>query len=315
MAANKSAEIKVGIVTISAIIIFILGLSFARGCNVSVSQKTLKFRFNSSGGLQVSNPVVVNGVRRGVVTSVVNDKGSVLINAIIDETGDIMSDATAKISILEITGGKKIELNPGKFKHNFDINNEIPGVNSFDLGDLVTTAGDMSTDLIHILHRLDTLTDKMNEMFTKNNLAEKINNIVVNADVIMTDTKNILNQNEENINTTLKNVKLITTDLKKDYSKYEPRLDTLMTNLESALKSVKKLLVRADTSLEGVNLLLADAKGLTTDIRTGQGLVSRLIYDKVLSTKIDSTLKSVDDFLNLIKQYGVNVNLRLGTRP
>jgi len=312
---NKSAEIKVGIVTITAIIIFIIGLSFARGCNVSVSQKTLKFRFNNSGGLQVANPVVVNGVKRGIVTSVINDKGSVLVEATIDDAGDIMSDASAKISILEITGGKKIELSPGKFKHNFDINKEIPGVNSFDLGDLVTTVGDMSADAINLLHRIDTLSDRMNQLFRKNNIIDKINNIVVNADIIMTDAKNMLEQNQENISITMKNMKLITTDLKKDYSKYEPRLDTLMTNLETALKSVKKLLVKADTSLTGVNLLLADTKGLTSDIRNGQGLISKLIYDKDLSMKVDSTLKTVEEFLLLVKQYGINVNVRLGTRP
>ena len=315
MINNKSAEIKVGIVTLSAIIIFIVGLSFARGCNVSVSQKTLKFRFNNSGGLQVSNPVVVNGVRRGTVTSVLNDKGSVLVEATIDDASDIMSDASAKISILEITGGKKIELNPGKFKHNFDISKEIIGINGFDLSDLVMTVGDMSADAVKLLHRIDTLSEKINLLFNKNNLIEKINNIVVNADIIMSDAKNMIKENEDNINVTLKNVKSITNDLKKDYSQYEPRLDTLMTNLESSLKSVKMLLVKADTSLTGVNILLADAKGLTSDIRNGQGLISKLIYDKTLSMKVDSTLKNVEDFLNMIKQYGVNVNLRLGTRP
>jgi hypothetical protein len=40
-----------------------------------------------------------------------------------------------------------------------------------------------------------------------------------------------------------------------------------------------------------------------------------MLYDKQLGARLDSAINDLYDFLLVIKQNGVNVNLRLGTRP
>lgn len=315
MVTKKSTEIKVGIVSIIALLVFIIGMSFARGCNVNVSTHTLKLRFKNSSGLQVANPVVINGVKRGTVSSVKNDNGSVLIEANLDKVDDIKSDAIAKITILEITGGKKVEINPGKSNQVFDLSKEVPGISTMDLADMIVAAGDLSVLASSLLSRLDSLGERVNYMFNKGKLVEKVVNIANNADIVMNDARNLLQNNNENINATLKNIKYLTSELRTSYDKYEPRLDKILSSLETSLQQAKSTLSVADTGLKNLNFLLTDVRSMVTDIKTGNGLVSRLIYDKVLSSKVDSTLQNVDDLIQFIKLYGVNVNLRLGTRP
>ncbi len=315
MVNQRRTEIKVGLVTLAALLILIIGISLARGCSVSINQRTVKFRFDRSGGLQVSNPIVVNGVHRGIVNIVKNDAGSVYIEGTIDFSDDVFDDASAKISILEITGGKKIELNPGRSGKKFDFEKEIPGKNSADIGDLVAFVGDLSTDAVILVHRMDTLMAKFNELLVDKKLGEKLNNIATNADIMLTDAKSMLAINKENINITLKNVRILTESLGKDYKKYEPRLDTLLTNLTQTLNEAKKTIVKADTSLTSINSILADAKNITNEIITGRGTLSRLIYDPNLSAKMDSTITQLAILVKQIQDYGVNVNLRLGTRP
>lgn len=161
---QKKNELKVGLVSIAAIILLIIGITLGRGFSVSVSNQTIKFRFPNSGGIQLTSPVVINGVKRGSVSYIKNDKGSVLIEASIDDISDLHDDATAKITILEITGGKKIEINPGNASKNFDINKEIPGVTAADLSDLVTLGGEMVYDMKFLLKKLDTVSTTLTRM-------------------------------------------------------------------------------------------------------------------------------------------------------
>ena len=315
MVNQRRTEVKVGLVSLAALLILIIGISLARGCSVSVSQRTVKFRFDKSGGIQVSNPIVVNGVQRGYVNKVKNDAGTVYVEGTIDNSDDIFSDASAKISILEITGGKKIELNPGASGKKFDFDKEIPGKNSADIGDLVSFVGDLSSDAVVLVHRMDTLMAKVNEMLVDKKLAERLGNIAANADIMLSDAKSMLELNRENINVTLKNIRSIVESLKNDYKVYEPRLDTLFTNLSSTLNDAKKTIIKADTSLSSLNSILADAKNITNEIVTGRGTLSRLIYDPTLSAKMDSTITQLAILVKQIQDYGVNVNVRLGTRP
>ena len=84
MKDTRSIEIKVGLVSILAVILFIIGITLGRGLYVSVNPVTVKIRFPNSGNIQISAPVFVNGVKRGAVASVRNDNGSVLVTADLD---------------------------------------------------------------------------------------------------------------------------------------------------------------------------------------------------------------------------------------
>ena len=307
----RKTEIKVGIVTVLGLGLLVIGLILARGCNVAVNNQTVKFRFPNSGGLQISNPVVVNGVKRGFVTSIQNNNGSVLVETSIDNLDDVYSDARGTISILEITGGKKIELYPGKSGTKFDPINEIPGKTGKDIGDLVATIGDLSSDLVRVVYRLDTLTGKMTEIFAAEGFSEKVVNIVNNTDQLVSDAKTLLNKNLDEINGIIKDIKALTGDLKNDYKKYEPRLDSLMTNLDATLNSANTLMNNLESTVKSANSVLADTKGITSEIKTGKGTISKMIYDKEFATKLDSTFVNVDKLMKMLLEYGVKVRVRL----
>src|ERR1043165_4308116 len=109
MITQRSTEVKVGIVSILAVALLIAGIMLGKGLGVGASH-VLTFRFPSSGGIDIGAPVTVNGVRRGTVTSVENANGAVVLKANVSNIDDLHADASAVISMLEITGGKKIEV-------------------------------------------------------------------------------------------------------------------------------------------------------------------------------------------------------------
>ncbi len=315
MINQRKTEIKVGIVTIFALLIFAVGMTLVRGCNVSVSQKYVNIRFPNSGGIQLSNPVVVNGVKRGKVTSIKNDKGSVLVEVIIDDISDIYSDAEAMITILEITGGKKIEINPGHSGQQFNPDKEMPGKTSADIASLFILVGEMSQDLVSIVHRLDTLFDKFSVILNTEGFSENVTNIVKNTDELIGNANALLKQNLTNVNTIISDIRSLVSNMNTDYARFEPRLDTLIDNLNLAVNSANRMMTRIDTSISSANHILTDVNSISSEIKNGQGTLSRLIYDKEFASQLDSTVANLNELIELIRQYGINVNVRLGTRP
>lgn len=312
---QKNLEFKVGIVSLAAIILLIFGISFGRGVGVSVTQKTIKFRFDNSGGIQVSNPIVVNGVKRGVVSYIKNDNGGVYIEGTIDDVSDLRSDATAEITILEITGGKKIEINPGLSSEKFIISQEIPGRTRADITTLINQGGDMLANIHSLIVKLDTISSSLADITTNQKFINNFNSSVENATEILRLTRQLLVDNSTNIDLTLNNLRTLSNDLINITNKNEPKLDSLIAQLDLTLNRTNHLIIKADTSIEVLNSILLNVNNITNEIKQGEGLATKIIYDQNFSSKLDSTLTVLFDFLTMVKKHGVNINFRLGTRP
>lgn len=311
---QKNLELRVGIVAILGIVLLILGVSFGEGLNVSVSKQTVKFMFNNSSGIQAGSPVVVAGVRRGIISTVENVKEGVLITADLNYIDDIKSDASARITILEVTGGKKLELNPGISGKPFDINKCIPGMASADIADLVADLGKVSGSAASLILRLDTVMVAANNVLDKNS-TEKLKSTINDLSEISHNVNRLLKDNYGSLQTTFRDLKVIVADLKTGIKKYEPEVGVLISKLEVTLANADKLMNGLDKTVNNADALVNNVNGVVSDVKNGNGLVTRLIYDKALATQLDSTLNQLNILVNQINNHGINVNVRLGTRP
>ncbi|MFA6569833.1 MAG: MlaD family protein [Bacteroidota bacterium] len=312
---QRSTEIKVGIVSLLAVILFIVGISLGKGCNVSVNTTVLKFRFPSSGGILPTAPLLVNGVKRGTVLTVQNNNGSVLVTASIDEISDFKKDITAKIMILEITGGKKIEISPGLSNQNFDINAEIPGTTAADLSDIVALVGEMGSDGKILIKKLDTVASAAATLLSDKTFINNIHNTINNASEMTGSMNNLLKNNLSSIQTTLSNLKTLTTDLKVAVQKNSPRIDTLITDIDLTIGDTRALLKNTNSTVNSTDALIADLKKIADEIKNGKGFVHTIISDEDFKLKMDSTLTTLYELIKQLKEHGINTNIRLGTRP
>ncbi len=315
MNPSKSLEIKVGIVSLSAIILLVLGLSFGKGLDLSPSKAQVKFRFENSGGIAKNAPIMINGVKRGSVVEVTNDNGGVLVVGQLDNIDDLHSDVSARISVLEITGGKKIEIFPGKSATPFSPSGEIKGITSADIADLVTLGGDLSKDATTLVRRIDTIAARASELLADGKVTAQLRQTINETAEMVSTINQALATNMKDINSIVRNIKSITENLSDDYADYEPRIKALVGRLEKIADNSNSLLVRADSALANADKLIGNTNGLVTDVKTGKGFATKLLYDEQFSKSIDSTLISVKALVDQIKQYGINANVRLGSRP
>jgi len=312
---KQNNELKVGLVSIIGLAILIVGLILGQGFNFSGQNNLVRIRFDNAGGIKVSSPVVINGVKRGNVTAVEVNNGGVLVSIVLDNTDDLKEDASAKITILEITGGKKIEIIPGIGQNKFSLSGEMKGKNTADIGDMVAMLGEVSGDAINLVRRLDSISVNLNKIFANDTLFSNIVKSVAQLTAITSDVNRLLSSNYANLDKSLKDISSITKDLKEAIHNNTDNVDTLFSELKLTIKEARGLIKGVDGTVSSANTLITDLNSITKDIKTNGGAVNKLLYDKEFALKMDTTFMKISELVDFINRNGVNVNVRLGTRP
>lgn len=315
MKISKSTEIKVGLILFVGIALLVLGVILGKGLDLASGSKEIKFIFPNSGGLKLSDPIFVNGVKRGQVKSIENYQGAVLIVGSINSIEDLKSDVSAQILILEITGGKKIEIHPGNSSSQFATNQVIKGNTPPDLAELVATFGNASKEILGIVNKIDITLTALNSLLGDDAFIGNLKNIAHNTDLLVNDLKSILEKNQSNISSTLNDLKSISSDLKTFISNNKTDMNKIVKNLDTITTNTKPLIDKADTLVTSLSSLSLNLHKILDEIQNGKGAISKLIYDQNFAKKIDSTLMNLDTLVYSIRKHGVNVNVRLGTRP
>lgn len=315
MMTDRKKEIRVGIVALLSLIVLIAGITIGKGLIVGVSQNTLSFTFPSSGGIEIGAPIFINGVKRGSVISAENINGGVAIAGSIDDISDLHPDAQAKISMLEITGGKKIDITPGIASGNLDISKPIAGTISADATELISLVGDLGADASVTVKRLDSVLAQANSLLSDGIVVKQLRNTIKNADELMTTLNALMGDNKENMRDLIKDLGSLAKDAKSAVNNNEPKLRSILTKLDSLAGSGQRLMAKTDTALAGVTDLTVETKDMMKDIKTNGSFINKLLYDKTTSKSIDTTLQRVNDLLLKIHEHGLNANIRLGTRP
>src|SRR5690606_16198700 len=89
------------------------GYTFLRGSNLFSTTRTYYAVYDTVDGLTVSNPVLLNGVKIGIVQDVKlqpRNKNRILVTLDINEDIDIGDSTIANLSSSSILGGKAVTL-------------------------------------------------------------------------------------------------------------------------------------------------------------------------------------------------------------
>lgn len=315
MDKQRSAEIKVGIVTIAGIVLLIIGILFGKGFSFSVSPNMVKMKFPNSGGIENGAPVFVNGLKRGAVSSVENTEQGIIVSAQMDNITDIKKDASAKILMLELTGGKKIEINPGSQGTSIGSNDMIIGFASADATQLIADVGDVAADAKRLVRRLDTISGQITRILGDTVFINNVKGTAAEANTLLVSLNEFYNANKGTLQSTISQLKSLTDDVRNAVNTNEPAVRKLIGKLDATTADAQSLINNANGSITKLDDLLSDMRGIVQDIKKGEGLVSKVIYDKKTAQRLDSVLNSLGTFVDQVKEHGINTNIRLGSRP
>lgn len=297
MKQQRKLEIKVGATVIAGVLILIVGFAIFKEWSPLTAQEQIMMRFPNSAGLQSGDQVALNGVNIGKVASVTLDESTVLVTANIAAGTRILEGAVPTIQMLELMGGKKIEITQGEGKKTIPLDHVI--------------SGSVDPDIAGALHLIGDLEGNVRS------LGENANELILNANSIIGDKEFIASMKEAAIN-----LRDLTIEARSILAENRSNISGLAENMNSLVKRVDTLLVEikprltatmdgTDNTLASADSLLVTIQQLVQDIRTGNGIISRALYDTSMTAMTERLVSKVDSVLQIIINDDMKIRIRL----
>ena len=301
MKDQRKTEIRVGITVIVGLIIFIWILGWAKNFSLSSNQKTLLVKFNSVSGLEVGDNVSVNGVRKGFVENFKLEGDKVIVSLSLDNDVKLQKDATFSISMLDLMGGKKVNINPGISSQPIDYNEVQTGIFYADIPEVMSMLGTVEGDIPAIIKDIKITLSSLNNYLTDNDLNTDIKSSLSNLNKASKKLNILLEENRKGINQLTQNTVKLTQNVN-DF------LDENKSSLKSSVEELHTVLTQTDSLLVSVNTF-------SREIKNKKNNIGKILYDDKLYDNLSQSLTQLNELTKILieqlKGKGVNVNANI----
>ncbi|MBK7106705.1 MAG: MCE family protein [Ignavibacteriae bacterium] len=279
MNEEKKTELKVGITIFFALIVIVLIFGWAKNYSLTSQNMQLSVKFNTVAGLEIGDLVSVNGVRKGYVESIESEVNSALVKINFSEDPNLKEDATFSIMMLDLMGGKKIEIINGTSSAKIDFNKIYVGKFSGDISTVMATLNSVEGDLISVIKDLRTSLNFVNSNFLNDEFKTNLHNSVSNLHLLTSNLNDLLIKNQSDISQIIENTKVLTSQTK----------DIIAENkitFNDMLKLSNKTLQNADSLIQNIN-------SITKETVNGKNNIGKILYDENLFNDVKESLEQL----------------------
>jgi len=303
-----SNETKVGILSVAALAMLIVGFNYLKGKDVFNRTRKIYAVFSKLGSLAKSNAVKINGYTIGTVYAFEptnKNVDSIIVTISITQDVNIPANSIAYVSA-DLLASSSITIEKGnatEFLKDGDYlsTREDPGI----FGDLPSQAGSTLSNVRVSLDSLKVVFSNINKLFdenTKGNLKQAIANVTAATNSL----SKLVDPQNSDLARAIHNAGSVMENLKKNN-------DSITATISNA-KQFSQKLARVDlqTTLDTLTSAISQLKLTIHKISTNDGTLGALINDKKLYNKLNDAVLSaeilMDDLRNHPKRY-VNVSV------
>ena len=283
-------EIKVGLLAAICLFLLFFGFNFLKGVNIFSPTNSYHGVYTNLHGLEEQAAVIIRGHKVGQVDAIHYDftRDSAFTIDISVNTDIALPQGTQMALVPNgLLGGMAVEL----------VLPEESGVKSQESRDYIAQGAYLPTTYVPGL--MESLQDE---------LIAKVANAVEHVDSLVAQLNGQLEG--DHLKATLANVDRISSDLTDVSADLKglmaTQVPTIVNNADTAIANLnvivadikeanlKATVARVDTAVNGVNSLIAE-------VRSGEGTVGQLLYNKSLYNHIDAAVLSADSLLTDLK--------------
>lgn len=303
-----SNETKVGILTIFAVTILILGYNFLKGKEVFTKTKRIYAVFSDLGSLEKSNQVKINGLPVGLVydlNALDKEVSGIVVTINLTRDVNIPVNSQAYVST-PLVGGSVIIIERGNSEVYLESGDTLR--TRTDAGILDDVRAQFNPTLIKVRDALDSLKfllGNINRLFNQeanNNLQQTFANLNTATDHL----KYLLNTESGPFARSIQNVDAITDNLKKN----NDSITAVISNTKRLTDKWSKLDLQS--TLDSLDATIAFLKSSVGRITNNEGTLGKLINEKELYERLNKAILSfeilADDIRTHPKRY-VNISV------
>ncbi|MBN2570921.1 MAG: MCE family protein [Ignavibacteriales bacterium] len=296
MKNSKKTNIRVGITLFIGIIIVILLLMWAKNISFS-SKKELFIRFDSVAGLELGDPAMLNGVRKGYVDEIKVDGNSVVVKVVLDKDVSLNSNAKFSLMMLDLMGGKKIEISPGDSSHKINFSTIQNGEFVGDISTAMAMLSSVEYDLVGFIKEAKTALTAMNDLLGDEAFVQQLKSSALDLSLAMRKLNVMMDENRKDLN-----------DLLNTGVELADNLNNFIIdnkeNIHSTLDNANVLLINTNELVTKVEEFLLETKEQSNN-------VGKFLYDEQLFNDIKISLEKLKELSNILIEQLKNEGVRV----
>lgn len=303
---KKSSLIYIGGTFVIAVVIFIWGYNFLKGKDLFRDQMVLHVRYHSVSGLVVANPILLNGMQIGQVSSVKfapDYSGDIMVSLLINKHFPIPVDTKARIVNATLLGDKSVELVLGKSKKMVVNGDTLPGSVEVNLKEQVNAAlAPFKAKAEQILSNADSLISALNDALGhrgNNSLKASMQDLkgtFHNLNETTATLNTMMKTNQKKIGSIISNVDSLSGTLsanRQDIGEIVRNLKNVSDSLSSA--NLKGMVANTSRTLDQLQLMLKK-------INDGQGTAGAIMNNDSLYLEVNRTVTQLKKLLKDIRE-------------
>ena len=276
-----SYEIKTALLVLSGIFLFVVMINYLKSNDIFVSDRSFYAIYDDVEGVSAGTPVTISGFNVGSVQDIsfYGNNSELLLKFRVENDIEFSTNSIAQIYETGLIGGKALAIIP------------VEGKNLAVSGD--TLQSDIAPGLTELVN------DKLSP------LQEKIESMVVSADSLLiavnsvfdTSTKENLTSSIENFSLTIESAKQSIDVLEKVIGGNENSLNSIINNMDESLKNFSELsenFDELDLVIENLSKSSANINSITSEIKSGDGLVNKVVYDEGFVKSLDEISSNIN---------------------
>ena len=276
-----SYEIKTALLVLSGIFLFIVMINYLKSNDIFVSDRSFYAIYDDVEGVSTGTPVTISGFNVGSVQDIrfYGNNSELLLKFRVENDFEFSTNSIAQIYETGLIGGKALAIIP------------LEGKNLAVSGD--TLQSDIAPGLTELVN------DKLSP------LQEKIESMIVSADSLLiavnsvfdTSTKENLTSSIENFSLTIESAKQSIDVLEKVIGGNENSLNSIIDNMDESLKNFSELsenFDELDLVIENLSKSSANINSITSEIKSGDGLVNKVVYDEGFVKSLDEISSNIN---------------------
>jgi phospholipid/cholesterol/gamma-HCH transport system substrate-binding protein len=293
-----SNEVKVGATTLLTIIVFVWLFNFLKGKDFLKSTALYYTVYDKVGGLAESSPVEINGYKVGVVRSVEfidAVSGKLLVEFSVKKNFRLPKNTVAEIVPVSLLGGMKVQFVYGNGPGTYSPGDTIPGRLAESLMDKVDSEIlPVKEKISNLIVALDTVITSVNEILN-DDFKKGLTGTLTNLNSTTESLNKIVKSKEKELTETLENINKFT----KMLSDNSAKMDKTFTNLAT----ISDTLAAADIygSISNLKSSLEKATLMFDNLNKGKGSAGHLLTNDSLYTNLNNSLQSLDMLLKDMK--------------
>ena len=294
-----SKEFKIGILTVVAGALLYYGFNFLRGTDLFSPTDRYYVVYPNVAGLNVSNPIYINGLPVGRVSGfqLQQNEGRIVVALDIDQGVFVGKSSSATLANDGLLGGKAIVLDIGE------------SVDRLEVGDTLKSEIDGG-----ILSEFEPVADNLNSTITKiNDLLDQLNS---------TDLQGAV----EELKYAIRDMRRTVTQLKPELNEAINEYTNLASSLNARVEEIQPILQKTDVLMDSLNALQVNAlvgnlnetltsiNTILANLQSETGTVGKLMNNDSVYNNLNKLLVDLDKLIIHFDNYPKDFMKPLGRK-